>query len=298
MRKTALIFCLGSLLFAQSTVEIRVLQNIQKMMAQQGRVVFSDLYNSDQFSAEEKAFLARLYEIFFQIPGFLKTEFESTGKVPTRSEMAASFGISTPAVELLLTVMASDPRMPSLFSRHPENREIQSLHLENIDVFVRARGNQVRVTQWEGKAVPAFELATLDGQKISSADLAGKNILIYFWFTGCPPCVRIAPLLADLHRQYGGSDFQVIGFNADQVLELSVADEERNEHLKKAGVTFLNAHLDPATRQGFGGVNIFPTLFLIKSDGTIFHHLINYQDRATLERAITELLTSSRSSSL
>lgn len=298
MRKTALIFCLGSLLFAQSTVEIRVLQNIQKMMAQQGRVVFSDLYNSDQFSAEEKAFLARLYEIFFQIPGFLKTEFESTGKVPTRRELAASFGISTPSVELLLTVMASDPRMPSLFSRDPENREIQSLHLENIDVFVRARGNQVRVTQWEGKAVPAFELARLDGQKISSDDLAGKNILIYFWFTGCPPCVRIAPLLADLHRQYGGSDFQVIGFNADQVLELSVADEERNEHLKKAGVTFLNAHLDQATRQAFGGVNIFPTLFLIKSDGTIFHHLINYQDRATLERAITELLTSSRSSSL
>lgn len=293
MRMTVLIqlFCLT--LWAQPSAENRVLEIVGEMAKQGGRVVFSDLYNSERFNQQEKIFLARLYEIFFQIPGTLKAEYQSTGKIPTRAQLAATFGISQRSVELLLRVMASDPRVPPLFSRHAESGEIESVSLENIETFLKAHGNQVRITQWEGKALPAFELATFKGGTIRAADLAGKNTLIYFWFTGCPPCVRIAPLLAELDSRYASSNFQVLGLNADRVLEVEATDEERAKHLKKAGARFVNAHLDQATRGAFGGVNIFPTLFLVKTDATIFRHLINYQDRETLEKHITDLLDSS-----
>ena len=47
------------------------------MQSDDGTVIFSELYNDDRFSSEEKAFLGRLYEIFFQIPLFLESEYES-----------------------------------------------------------------------------------------------------------------------------------------------------------------------------------------------------------------------------
>ncbi|MCH8320792.1 MAG: TlpA family protein disulfide reductase [Acidobacteria bacterium] len=259
------------------------------MQSDDGTVIFSELYNDDRFSSEEKAFLGRLYEIFFQIPLFLKSEYESTGEIPTRSHIASGFGITPQSVDLLLTVMESDPRMPTLFERSSLSREIESLQLGNIEAFIQSRGSEVKVTQWEGQTLPEFELTSFQNEKISSHDLAGKSVLIYFWFTGCPPCIRIAPHLDYVDRQYSASNFQVIGFNADHVIGVNATDQQREAYLQEHNLSFANAHLDQATWEAFGNVQIFPTLFFVGSDGTIFRHMINYQDRETLESIIKAL---------
>ena len=89
------------------TTEQKVVESVQGMMRTQEEVIFSELYNDDRFSSEEKAFVGRLYEIFFEIPGFLKSEFESTGKIPVRQHISAGFGISLASVDLLLAVILS-----------------------------------------------------------------------------------------------------------------------------------------------------------------------------------------------
>lgn len=292
MRRTVFIlipFCLMPL-FAQSATEERVLQRVGQIIESEGTVIFSQLYNDDRFSSEEKAFLGRLYEIFFQIPVFLKSEYESMGEIPTQSHIASGFGITPQSVDLLLTIMESDFRMPILFERNSLSREIESLQLGNIEAFIQSRGSEVKVTQWEGQTLPEFELTSFQNEKMSSKDLAERSVLIYFWFTGCPPCIRIAPTLADLDRQYSASDFQVIGFNADGVLGINATDQQRQAYLQKSNLHFANVHLDQATWEAFGNVNVFPTLFFVASDGTISHHMINYQDRKTLE-SIIEALT-------
>ncbi|MDA2933844.1 TlpA family protein disulfide reductase [Acidobacteria bacterium AH-259-D05] len=260
------------------------------MMQDQEEIIFSELYNDDRFSSEEKAFLGRLYEIFFQIPGFLKSEYESTGRIPVRREIAAGFGISLQSVDLLLAVMETDPRVPLLFERNPQTQEIGSLELDNINAFIGRRGNTVKVTQWEGEGLPPFELTSFQNEKLRSQDLVGKNILIYFWFTGCPPCIRIAPILEALDHKYSDSNFQVIGFNADQVIGLEVTDQQRKDYLQEHNLHFVNVQVDQPTREAFGNINVFPTLFLVDSDRTIFRHMINYQDQETLESVIRELI--------
>ncbi|MCH8820583.1 MAG: TlpA family protein disulfide reductase, partial [Acidobacteria bacterium] len=211
------------------TTEQKVLEGVQEMMRTQQEVIFSELYNDDRFSSEEKDFLGRLYEIFFQIPVFLKSELEITGEIPTRQQISTGFGISRQSADLLLAVMQTDPRMPSLFQLNTETGEIESLELENIDAFVARRGATVKVTQWVGEPVPPFELSSFQNETYRSQDLKGKNLLIYFWFTGCPPCIRIAPILQQLDRKYSDSNFQVIGFNADRILELEVTDQQRQD---------------------------------------------------------------------
>lgn len=288
----ALCLWMAAAVVAQSQAEMGVLKEIQNMMKESGgQVTFSALVNNDRFSAEQKKFLARLYEIFFQIPSVLKSEFESTGEVPSRQDLAANFGITTASVDLLLAVMKRDPRVPAMFTLDSSSGEIVSLNMDNINGFLEQRGASVKVTSWEGEPLPDFQLTTLDGETISGDDLKGSGSLVYFWFTGCPPCGRISPHLAKLDEMYGEKGFRIVGVNADKVLGITADDAQRRGYLDKHGIDFVNAHLNESARKAFGGIQIFPTLFFADSSGTIVAHFINYQDFEVLDSAARKVAT-------
>ncbi len=289
MNMIVLMLWMTTSLSAQSTAETTVLQRIRGMMQERGEVIFSELHNSEHLNRKEKAFLGKLYETFFEIPSYLQSKYLGNGTIPTRQEMADRFGLSFESLDLLLTIMVTDPRIPPLFEQSAKDGKITSLHLKNIGAFVRSRGDQVQVTHWEGKPLPLFEVITFQGQKLTTSELIGKNVLIYFWFTGCPPCGKISPSLAELDGMYDDPELTILGLNADRTLGLSTDEIKRKKYLKRHGLNFVNAHLDDTTRQSFGSVNIFPTLFLVKADGMIFRHLINFQTRETLIGLIQEL---------
>lgn len=284
------LFLLPVNLGAQSAIESKVLQSIQSAWRQQGQITFSELYNSSEFSAEEKAFLGRLYEIFFALPAFWKAEWESTSKIPTVAATAASFGISPTSVKLLLQVMRTDPRVPPLFSWNEASEEITSLNLENIAAFLSQKGSGVRLTQWAGKPLPDFELESLDGKMISNKDIQDSHSLIYFWFTGCPPCNRLAPILAELERKYHSKGFRIVGFNADKLLQIGTSREAQQEYLKKRNLNFPNAQLSQPVWKAFGNVNVFPTLFFVKDGKTVFEHFVNFQSAERLEAVIEKMI--------
>ena len=294
MNVTLVVLLWMSFLSSSSTEE-KAIHRVRDFMERSGgRVVFSELYNSSDLEADEKAFLGRLYELFFAIPEFLLNHHRESSKPPTRQIMAARFQVSLETVDLLLAIMTRDPRLPTMVQLDPESGEITAIEAETIGGFLRRRGGAVKVRGWRGKPLPAFELSSFAGSTVRSTDLRGKSTLIYFWFTGCPPCVRIAPILGDLDRRYGASNFQVVGLNADRVLGLDVSDRERKAHLNRLGVDFANLHIDQATRQAFGNVKVFPTLFFTDSKGQIVRHLINFQSRVVLEEIVQGLVSKNR----
>jgi thiol-disulfide isomerase/thioredoxin len=274
---------------APSEVETAVHQRVEEMMkAEDGSVVFSDLHNSKELSADEREYLDRLYEIFFAVPAYLQSESRAADKIPTIDDIAKDYRIHPEAVRLLLTVMTSDSRMPTLIILDEESGEIESLDMKEIDKFVKTRGSQVKVSGWIGKPVPAFEVTTLKGKTITNEDLIGNNTLLFFWLTHCPVCQRITPNMVELYKRYGSADFEILGLNVDLALGLDVTDEERREFIAERGIEYPVAILDPETRSAFGNVNIFPAMFLVKSDGTIGELLLNYQDLETLVRLVEE----------
>ena len=273
-------------------VEANVLRSVQEMIRESGgRVTFSELHNDPSFGPEERAFLGRLYETFFQIPGYVKAQHMAGGKIPTRKKIGDHFRISKDSVELLLQVMEMDPRMPQFFSRDSATREILSIQPEAIEAFVSRRGGAVKVTHWEGEELPDFKLERVDQTgSLSRADLEGQGSLIYFWFSGCPPCVRIAPHLAGLDKKYRSTGFHIVGFNADKVLSIPTTDKKRAAYLAQTGTTYPNLHLTQKALEAFGNVNVYPTLFISGSDLRVRGYLINYQDLETLETAIKEVI--------
>ena len=159
---------------APSQVETRVLNAIQEMLRQGTAVSFSQLQNDPHFGKEEKEFIGRLFEILFRIPAFVESELERTGQPPKRAQIGERFGVGVPSIELLLTVMEIDRRVPKMFDRDQAG-EITRVHRPRVAAFLQRHGNPVRVTGWEGQPSPDFDLLTLEGKRLSSESLRGSN---------------------------------------------------------------------------------------------------------------------------
>ena len=141
------------------------------------------------------------------------------------------------------------------------------------------------ITGWEGRPAPAFATTAYDGQPMTSGALAGKPHLLYFWFTGCPPCLRTAPLLAELEREFGPRGLRIVALNADRVLEVPATDDERAAYAKREAWSFTLAFMTPEVQEAYGAVSVFPTLFFVDRKGTVVRQFVNFQEKETLEKA-------------
>ncbi len=272
--------------------ETRVVEYLQANVAPGKPVVVSHLYNEVFTAPEERAVLGRLFNTFFKIPLYLAQHQESAGRPPTLAELSEQFSFPVPGeADVILKIMQSDPRMPAFLDRDPGTGEITRVDVKAIlahPAFGKALERSL--AGWAGQPAPPFSLETVDGGRIGSEELAGHGYLLYFWFTGCPPCVKTTPLLVELYREYAGKGFEIVAANADRVLELPYSDEQRAAYVEKVGVEFRVAHLTPEVQAAFGAVSIFPTLFFVDGSGTVVEHAVNFQERETLEAAIRKTL--------
>lgn len=64
-------------------------------------------------------------------------------------------------------------------------------------------------------AIPAsdFKLQNMDEENINLSDYRGKVVLLNFWATWCPPCVREMPSMERLQQRVGADSFKVIAIN-------------------------------------------------------------------------------------
>src|SRR5262245_27166611 len=54
------------------------------------------------------------------------------------------------------------------------------------------------------------------GGELAMAGLRGKPLVLNFWATWCPPCVKEMPQLSRFAREYGPTGWQVVGLAADR----------------------------------------------------------------------------------
>ena len=274
--------------------EARVVEYLKTHVRPGEPVVVSELYNTVFSAPDERAALDRLFNSFFKIPLFVARQQKATGRPPTLAEIQEQLHFLVPGeADVMLRIMESDPRMPRFLSRDPRTGEIVSVDVDAVLAHPRfGKALERTIAGWEGKPAPAFETTTADGKPLRSADLAGTPHLLYFWFTGCPPCARTSPLLAKLDRVYAAKGFRIVGLNADRALDLPYTDDDRKAYAAKQGLAFTLAPATPAMLEAYGGVSVFPTIFVVDAKGTVVRELVNAPDEATLEAAIRQALPS------
>ncbi len=255
-------------------------------------LIVSDLYGNVFTTAEEKKALDRLFNIFFKIPIFVAQYKAGTGQIPSLEDIARQFNLKIHGeVQILLTIMENDPRVPKFIARDSQSGEIIHVDIEAVKRDKRfSQAIERTLAGWPGKNAPSFALDLLNGKKISSTQLAGRTYLIYFWFSNCPPCMQISPHLTRLQKQYGGKNFTILAVNADRLLELETTDADRSYYIKKQGFEFPVAHLNQKMQEDYGNVSIYPTMVLVDSRGIIHEHYVGYRSPEVLAADIEDLL--------
>jgi thiol-disulfide isomerase/thioredoxin len=64
--------------------------------------------------------------------------------------------------------------------------------------------------------LPEFSLQNLAEQPQSIHSWPGKALLINFWATWCPPCLREIPLLKEFQKTHGDGPIQIVGIAVDR----------------------------------------------------------------------------------
>ncbi|MFN3705282.1 MAG: TlpA family protein disulfide reductase [Thermoflexales bacterium] len=141
----------------------------------------------------------------------------------------------------------------------------------NSDWFARpARGPALvslsqRALASEGALAPNFTLTDLDGKAVSLAELRGQPMLINFWASWCPPCLKETPALAEAYR--------TLIREGRRVVFIGVGTNDTSENLRRfaeeQSIPYLVLFDAEAKVSDVYGVRGMPTTFFVDSSGVI-----------------------------
>ena len=98
-------------------------------------------------------------------------------------------------------------------------------------------------------------------------DYIGKNVIVVdFWYTHCPPCVKAIPALSELYTNYKDQGLKVFGLNSVDNQPHSL--DNLNKFLKKRLTSYDMIMIEPRVDMMYK-VNAYPTMYIIDRDGKI-----------------------------
>ena len=139
----------------------------------------------------------------------------------------------------------------------------------------------------EKPSAPASTFTTLEGKQITLKDLRGQIVLVNFWATSCPGCIKKMPDMIETYNQYKGRGFEVIAVAMSYDPPNYVASFVETRQLPFPVVLDVNGE----HARAFGNVQVTPTTFVIGKDGSILEHKLGDYDFVKLKAMLDKELT-------
>ena len=119
-------------------------------------------------------------------------------------------------------------------------------------------------SQWIGKEAPDFTVTDINGNKHSISDYRGKNLVVVFWATWCPPCRAEIPHLIELRNQESEEKLAMIAISTSEDAD-TVKNFAKQQSLNYTVAALGNSYLPSP----FANIEFIPTTFFIDPDGKI-----------------------------
>jgi peroxiredoxin len=134
---------------------------------------------------------------------------------------------------------------------------------------------------WVGKMAPEVEVTTLDGGRLRLSELRGRRVVLDFWATWCPPCVKGIPHFIALQEELGTNAVVVVGLSDEDPAVLRPFAEAHGIPYPLASVA--EVEVPPP----FSEVRAIPTTFFLDRNGRIQHVAVGYHDLDALREQAT-----------
>jgi peroxiredoxin len=123
-------------------------------------------------------------------------------------------------------------------------------------------------TKWYGKEAPDFTVTDLNGKKHTLSEYRGKNVMLIFWATWCPPCIAEIPHLIELRKQIGEDKLIMLGISC--IDPRNTTEAVRKFVTANPVINYPVTSTDEATMPGpYNLISSIPSSFFITPDGKI-----------------------------
>ena len=136
-------------------------------------------------------------------------------------------------------------------------------------------------------AAPAVTFTTLEGQPIALESLRGKVVLVNFWATSCPGCIKEMPGMVETYQQYKNKGFEIVAVAMSYDPPNYVLNYVQTRQLPFP----VALDIDGAHARAFGNVQLTPTSFIIGKDGAVLEQKIGELDFVKLKALLDQELS-------
>lgn len=137
-----------------------------------------------------------------------------------------------------------------------------------------------------GLHAKGFTFTDHAGKKLTLADYRGKWVLINFWATWCPPCLKEIPDLVSLYESR--KDVMIIGVAMDYRTPESVL-----KYVRSLSISYPIVLGDRKIAAQIGPVSMLPTTYVFDPQGNPAVYKVGLVSRESLEEFMRENTPSS-----